>query len=201
MSRRYSLGKRRAAVEETRTRVIESAARLIAAGEGLAAFSLQAVARDAGVARMTVYHQFRSRRGLVAAVMDGMIRDGLAPGVRAAFDMGDPDAALDRFVRGYCDFWRGQRPLVRGIRGLAGIDAETGADVAQRDQGRRLGLTLLLGRQARLAGRPPVSADAIDLAWVLTGFAVVDGLLDGRDAEQVAVLILAAIRAATTDGA
>jgi AcrR family transcriptional regulator len=49
---------------------------------------------------MTVYHKFRSRRGLVAAVMDAMIRDGLAPRVRAAFDLADPDEALDRFVRG-----------------------------------------------------------------------------------------------------
>ena len=55
-----------AAAAETRERVIEAASRTLREGESIARFSLDTVAKVAGVTRLTVYNQFGSRRGLTA---------------------------------------------------------------------------------------------------------------------------------------
>ena len=52
-----------AAAAEKRERVIEAAARSLREDASIASFSLDAVAKAAGVTRLTVYHQFGSRRG------------------------------------------------------------------------------------------------------------------------------------------
>jgi len=49
-------------------------------------------------------------------------------------------------------------------------------------------------RRARARGLPPPVAEAIDLAWVLTGFESVEALLgQDRGPAAVAALVLAAI--------
>jgi AcrR family transcriptional regulator len=45
---------------------------LYSSREGSAKFSVEAVARQAGVARMTVYYQFGSRRGLLEGICDSL---------------------------------------------------------------------------------------------------------------------------------
>src|SRR5207244_3156935 len=68
--RPYRLGGRQGAIEKTRKRVLRAARDLLAVRGGADRFSIDAVARRAGVARMTVYHQFGSRRGLLEALFD-----------------------------------------------------------------------------------------------------------------------------------
>src|SRR5947209_1545880 len=61
--RPYRLGRRKPAAQRTRARVLRAARELLTARAGAEPFSVEAVARRARVARMTVYHQFGSRRG------------------------------------------------------------------------------------------------------------------------------------------
>ena len=68
--RSYVSPARSAAAAETRERVIEAASRTLREGESIARFSLDTVAKVAGVTRLTVYNQFGSRRGLLEAVFD-----------------------------------------------------------------------------------------------------------------------------------
>src|SRR5256885_16000467 len=70
--RPYRLGRREAANEETRGRVLAAARRLLADPAGLSDFSMEGVARRADVARMTIYYQFGSRRGLLEAPFDDL---------------------------------------------------------------------------------------------------------------------------------
>jgi len=63
--RAYRLGKREASVDRTREAILGAAHDEVAAGRAL---SLGAVARAAGVSRITVYNQFGSRAGLLQAV-------------------------------------------------------------------------------------------------------------------------------------
>jgi AcrR family transcriptional regulator len=70
--RPYRLGQRQAASERTRTRIIIAARELLLSVEGFAGFSIDAVARQADVARMTVYHQFDSKIGLLEALCDSL---------------------------------------------------------------------------------------------------------------------------------
>src|SRR5262249_35010278 len=68
--RPYRLGQRQAAAEQTRARILAAARELLVASAGFSGFSVEAVARQAGVARMTVYYQFGSKPGLLEALYD-----------------------------------------------------------------------------------------------------------------------------------
>src|ERR671934_724490 len=92
--RPYRLGQRRVAAEQTRARVIAAARELLMASGGFAGFTIDAVARQAGVARMTVYYQFGSKAGLLEALFDDLASRGGVAQLRAAFSRPDPLPAL-----------------------------------------------------------------------------------------------------------
>ena len=60
--RAYVSSVRTAAAAEKRDRVLEAAAKLLREDASIARFSLDTVAKAAGVTRLTVYNQFGSRR-------------------------------------------------------------------------------------------------------------------------------------------
>jgi len=61
---RHDLGKRQAGVDRTRAAVLSAARELVAAGGG-SSLSVGAVARRAGVSRLTIYNRFGSRSELL----------------------------------------------------------------------------------------------------------------------------------------
>jgi AcrR family transcriptional regulator len=62
--RPYKLGQRQVAADQTRAKILAAARNLLAAESGIAGFTMDAVAREAGVSRMTVYYQFESKTKL-----------------------------------------------------------------------------------------------------------------------------------------
>src|ERR687885_370284 len=96
--RPYQRTRRAAAAEETRARVLAAARELLGASGGLTGFSLDAVAAAADVARMTVYYQFDSRRGLLEALFDDLAARGLVDRLRGALCRPEPLDALAEFV-------------------------------------------------------------------------------------------------------
>ena len=64
----YSLVRQRQA-DETRTRIAEAARKLIL-GQGYGAATIEAIAREAGVATPTVYAVFGSKRNILAELID-----------------------------------------------------------------------------------------------------------------------------------
>src|SRR5260370_6331597 len=96
---------RMAAGAAKRDRVIKAAARSLREDASIATFSLDAVAKAAGVTRLTVYHQFGSRRGLLEAVFDDIARQGGLARIPEAMAIPDPRAALDRLGGIFCPFW------------------------------------------------------------------------------------------------
>src|SRR5258708_14771734 len=104
-TRSYVSSVRTAAAAAKRDRVIEAAARSLREDASIAGFSLDAVAKAAGVTRLTVYHQFGSRRGLLEAVFDDIARRGGLDEIADAMAMPDPRAALDRLVEIFFAFW------------------------------------------------------------------------------------------------
>src|SRR2546422_8101779 len=108
--RPYRLGRRQPAAQRTRARVLRAARELLTARAGAEPFSVDAVARRAGVARMTVYHRFGSRRGLLEALFDSFPAGGELPaGLPPAFQRPPPPR---RFADGGAAFApvRGHRP-------------------------------------------------------------------------------------------
>src|ERR1700736_1948776 len=92
--RPYRLGQRQAATEQTRARIIAAARELLIASDGFSGFSIDAVARQADVARMTVYHQFGSKIGLLEALSDSLAAHGGMEQLASAFRERDPLDAL-----------------------------------------------------------------------------------------------------------
>jgi AcrR family transcriptional regulator len=179
--RRYNLGKRASSTEQTRARVLKAARDLLAHG-GFTSMSVDEVARRADVARATVYYQFRSKSGLLEAVVQDIQRRAGQAQIVQAVDTPDPVQALrEAFIRG-SRFWASEHQLVGKLIGLAAIDPDVRHALASVE-GDRLPLLEALVERLHVAGRlsrscPPQRA--IDVLWMLSSFEAFDQLHTGR---------------------
>src|ERR1700736_829004 len=193
--RAYVSSVRAAGAAETRARVIEAAARSLREDASIAAFSLDTVAKAAGVTRLTVYNQFGSRRGLLEAVFDDIARQGGLHQIADAMAMADAHAALDRLVEIFCAFWSRDVAIGRLHEAMA-TDPEFASALTERNERRRKGLAVLIDPLAgENAPRQP-RRDAVDTTFALTSYALCAMLRPGRSAEEVSRLLLSACRAA-----
>jgi AcrR family transcriptional regulator len=177
--RPYRLGQRQATTDQTRARILAAARELLAEAGGIAAFTVEAVARQADVSRMTVYYQFGSKAGLLEALFDQLATTGGLPQAAvAALDQPDPLDALADYVAAFGRFWATERLVLRRLRGLAALDPELAQGVHARDARRRKGLELLAGRLADRYGHPPhdALAEAVVVLHMLTSFETFDAL-------------------------
>src|SRR5437588_11212332 len=98
MGRRYRLGRRQTSVDLTTSSILAAARELVAQGPASQA-SVGAVARRAGVSRITVYNRFGSRAGL--------LQDLDPPHQRPAVGETDPREAVSRHIRLASATWDG----------------------------------------------------------------------------------------------
>jgi AcrR family transcriptional regulator len=184
--RPYRMAQRRAAIEQTRAGIVAAARTLLAAEGGVASFSMDAVAREAGVARMTIYYQFGTKRGLLEALFDDLAaRAELASRLAAAMTEDDPRAALDGLLAAFAHFWSVDRLVMRRVRALALLDPEFGEAVWSRD-GRRRQLLLAVLQRLGHGMNAGALADAAHTAHVLTSFETFDALAGpGRQPEEM----------------
>ena len=190
-SRAYNLGQRQVAADETRRKIVGAARELLADEHGPAGFTVDAVARQAGVARMTVYHQFRSKRGVLEAVFDDLANRGLMPHLRPVFHEPAATRALDGLISAFTAFWDSDRIVLRRARALAALDPEIAESVRARDEMRRQHLRNILAR-LEPAHAPSVRqlADIVDVLHTLTSFETFDALLRaGRSRDQATRII------------
>ncbi len=190
--RPYRLGQRQAASEQTRARILEAARELLAASAGFAGFSIDAVARQADVARMTVYHQFGSKAGLLEALFDSLASRGGMEQLSGAFRQADPGAALDAYIAVFGRFWGADRLVMRRVRALAALDPDFEQAVYARDEWRRKGLRVLVGRLAEQRERFPFfsTEEAVDLLYTLVSFESFDTLAGpDHSTEEVTPLV------------
>jgi AcrR family transcriptional regulator len=170
--------RRREAADENRLRIINAARELLASHQSDERFSLDAVARRAGVARMTVYHQFGSLRGLLEGICDSLAITGGMTSLAGAFQRSDPLEALDEFIAVFMRFWETDQEVRRGLGAMAILDPDVAAVLEERSGWRRKGLRVLLDRIAKQSGRPkPKQMDqTLDLLYMLTSFPTYDSL-------------------------
>lgn len=193
--RPYRLGQRQVATDQTRTRIVEAARELLAAEGGLAAFSVDAVARQADVARMTVYYQFRSRLGLLEAVFDDLAGRGGMEGLPAVFTTADPLEALDGFIGVFCRFWATDPVVMRRLRAAGAVDPELGQALQSREDRRDHGLRVLTGRLPE-RGEGALDADAlVDVLHSLTSFETYECLARTRSTGEVEMVLRRSARA------
>src|SRR5437879_12671643 len=165
--RRYTSAIGTAAAAEKRERVIEAAARSLREDASIASFSLDAVAKAAGVTRLTVYHQFGSRRGLLEAVFDEIARQGGLTEIADAMAMPDPCASLDRLVEIFCAFWNRDRAVGRLHEAMA-TDPEFAQALVERNERRRKTVDVLVGRIAEKKGSSRARQDTVDRRFAMT---------------------------------
>jgi AcrR family transcriptional regulator len=176
MSRPYRLGRRQASVDRTAASILDAARRLLA-GAPASAVSVAAIARQAGVSRLTVYQRFGSRSGLFDALVPARSQ---AEAVET-----DPVAALRRHFMGACEAWATAPALFRHL------------PAAAQASGPERGLAEQL--LAADALRPGCSIrEAEDVIGALSSFAVFDRLhRDGRRSAAAVADILMRLTAET----
>lgn len=188
-TRSYLSPARDAAAAATQAKLVEAAARLLRDPGSVSAFSLDAVAKAAGVTRLTVYNKFGSRRGLLEAVLDQRAQEGGLARIPEAMKLPDPRAAVARIVTIFCEFWA-HDPAVGGLHDAASVDPEFRAALTERNQLRRLLLRTLVKRCLTPAQHRRRGDDAVDLLFALTSHAMYRSLEPGRSCEQVCALLL-----------
>jgi AcrR family transcriptional regulator len=197
--RAYNLGQRQAATDETRARIVAAARELLAGGEGFPGFTIDAVARLAGVARMTIYYQYNSKIGLIEAVCDSLAASGGMGQLAGAFRQAEPREALLEFIAVFGGFWDADRPVTRRLRGLGALDPEIAQVLRARDERRRTGAGVIIQRLAERYGRPSAEAqgEALDLLYTLTSFETFDTLAGAtRAINEVTPIVQRLARAA-----
>jgi AcrR family transcriptional regulator len=174
--RNYQLGRRRGAVEGTRRAILAAARELV--GSGDAGFGTEAVARRAGVSRITVYNHFGSKAGLLRELVTGAHRGQEADAHAPA----DPRDQVRKRIIDSCALWASDPGLFRHLPRVGDIDLEKLA--GDRALAERLAAADQL--------RPGCSLkEAEEVIGVVSSFEVFDRLYkDGRRPQTAVVEIL-----------
>jgi len=175
--RRYRLVKRQEALDLNRERILDSARELLL-DPAASAFSIEAVARRAGVSRQTVHNQFGSKGALLHFLLERSARGSAVADLPLVFQNPDPLGGLLDLVRTFARFWAGGAELARRLRGFAALDSELGEALRSLEERRLWGIRHLVNRIREAHGRPDeaTAAEAIPALFMLSGFDCYDTL-------------------------
>jgi len=194
-TRTYTQRARADAAAETRRRILDAAMERLRSAP-TEPLSVDRVARDAGVARSTVYLVFGSRAGLFEAIGEDLLERTGFQRIVDAVRLPDPRDAVREGLRAAVDVYAAEREVSRTVYAMWALepDAVRGAfEVVER--GRAEG-QLRLAQRLHDGGhlRPGLTVEAAaDLLWVVTSFDTFDQLFTGRglSKEQVAERLVA----------
>lgn len=189
MSKRaYVSPVREAATAAKRARMLSAAIGYLREEKSIAGFSLEAVAKAAGVTRLTIYNQFGSRRGLLEAVFDEIANAGDLPRLRSAVAMADPEAGLDEIVAIFCSFWSGD-PAIGRLHDAMALDPELAQGLLDRNDRRRPLVVRLVARLADDDVSSQARGEATDMIFALTSLAMFR-LVAARQSEGAVLAML-----------
>ena len=173
--RPYDAPERRRAADAGRDRILE-AAREVLNLDDLRSFSLEAVAKRAGVTRMTVYNQFGSKGGLLGEVFDTLIERDAFSKMPAVFEEPDVGVAFDQLVATLGRFYTDNQALMTRMAGAAATDPDLLEVIRTKNLRRRRAVETLVQRIP--AGHTPAVADAelVNTLDVLLNFNTFNGI-------------------------
>jgi AcrR family transcriptional regulator len=170
--------------------MIEAGRKLLSGGKGVPAFSIDAVAREAGVTRATVYNQFESKQGLLTAIFDAIAQDGGLFDLPQVFSESDPNQSLRRTVAIFTKFWGMHALAMPKFGAFSELDKEIGAVMNERSERRRTLLAAIVARMKHIHS----PADLVDVLFALTSAEFYRLLaVRGRSARAVEELIWQAV--------
>jgi AcrR family transcriptional regulator len=184
-TRGYRSEKREGKARRTRSTILKAARDLVATGPG-GSPSIGAVAARAGVSRLTVYHHFESKQGLLVTLAADA--RGAVGGPDRVPDSGDPRHELERVLAEACSRWASDPSLFRRLPPIS-----LGASGEPTDD-RRLAERLAATDELRAGSSIKEAEDVIAL---LTSFPTFDRLhQDGRRSAGAVAGILMRLAAA-----
>jgi AcrR family transcriptional regulator len=170
-SRPYRLGRRAETAQQTRDRILEAAAGLLAEA-GIRGVTMEAVARDAGVSRVTVYDHLHDKAGLLEALAWWTFARHDIDRVRRARLQEDVRTALVDFVRENARFFDSVGAHGQAVLKTASTDPDAATVFeATYIDGRRASIGELVDRLDNAHELAPGwSPDqAVDALMVITG--------------------------------
>jgi len=196
----YVSALRTAAANAKRERVIAAATQSLREDGALGGFSLESVAKAAGVTRLTVYNQFGSRRGLLEAVFDDIAARGRLATIPEALSLADPRQGLDAIIERFCAFWSSAEAIGR-LHDAMATDAEFAIALTARNERRRKLLQALMKRLLPADVPARRRRDAVDFVYAMTSYAMFRLLGSNRSVDAVAELVKTSCRAVLDDAA
>jgi AcrR family transcriptional regulator len=201
--RPYNSSRRREAAEATRERIVAAAHAVLADPAGVSAFTVDAVARRAGVARMTVYNQFGAKDAVLEALFDALAARGGIHGIQGmetAMGQPDPLDGLRVMFDVLARYYSSDRTVKRRLHALAALQPDVARALAGREERRRRGIRTLLERMQARHGTPASRHDELlCLLFTLTSFESFDTMAGAHGSfRDVAPVLAAAAHAAVT---
>ena len=173
--RRYNSDRRASQALDTRRAVID-AARTRFVTEGYATTTLQQIATDAGVSVQTIYGTFRTKRQLMADVLDVAIAGDDEPvavndreWMQAALHDSDPRRRLSGYAMAVRRIHHGAADVFAALSAAASVDPDLGDLAAKADRNRRSGAKAIVRGVASLDALCPALDErtAVDIVWTL----------------------------------
>ena len=182
MARAYEQKARAAAAAETRRRIIDAVIDRLrkAPAERI---SVDTIAKDAGVARSTVYLIFGSRAGLFDTVAEEVYDRAGYPRLLEAVRVPDPRDTLRGGITAGVHIFAAYRDVFRAFYSMEELEKEaTGGAISRIEENRSDGMEWLARRLARHKQlRPGVkTSEAADVLWIAASFEAFDLLYTGR---------------------
>ncbi len=192
--RTYKLTRRKVSADQNRLRILQAAKDLLLAPD-FREFSMETVAKAAGVTRLTIYYQFNSRAGLLEALYDFLARSAnLGERIGEVFRTGNvAQQQIHLFIDVFMNFWASNRMVIRRLHGLGAIDNEVGQGLRARNERRRNGLRVLVDDHVRMNYRYVESQISVmlDILHMITSFETFDALSVGdRSLDDVRKILI-----------
>src|SRR3954468_14637908 len=166
---------RRELVRATRARIVEAAGRLTRE-RGPNGFSMDVLAKEAGVARATVYEHFRSKKAVLDELASSIAESVTL--VEPHANGSDPLVALRDLLGEVCRHWDEQRERMEGLRTLTALTGANGTgDGVDEKQLRQLVEALFQAHQMRAHWSVD---EAVDALGSLTSYATYERLRRGE---------------------
>jgi AcrR family transcriptional regulator len=174
--REYQSTRRQEQARQTRRHIIE-AARLLFIERGYAGTSIEAIAKQAGVAAETVYSIFKNKRGVLAALVDySVVGDDLPvpllqrPNIQVALQETDQRRLIQKFATDIVTIMRRMAPIFILLRTSAQTEQEIAGMLDELLHERLIGMSYFVEQLARIA---PLRANldnrkASETAWAIS---------------------------------
>ena len=153
--------------------------------DGFRNFTMEAIARQAGVARMTVYNQFETKTAIYEALADDLAQRGkIRDNVAAAFMTADPSGAIGNLIDAFVHFWLSEPDVLGKLAALSQLDPESHA--AERDAWRLQAIRTMMERvhkKKKIRGARAYERN-VDALYILTNFAMCQALAKAGFSER-----------------